>query len=344
MIDIIKKYEDEGIVTTTKHPIYPYWLCNYTQKCQYEKLWDKNTITYRGLVTTEDEIVARPFCKFFNFSELQGLNLKELYGVDYSILNQRFEALNKEDGSLIIRFFYKEWESCTKGSFQSTQAEASRRLFKDKYKVDLNPEYTYLFEYVGPTNQIVLFYKEEELILLGVIHTKTGKELTYDEVTKLNLPFKQPKRYYLHTLYAIEKELNRNDFEGFVLNFNGFRCKMKTSTYVELHRIMANFSEKNVFEAWSLDQDYVSNSLINDIPDEFYDKIKNLYQKYNTLYSQIEREYKNVFENLKHLKRKDFAEIAKQYKYPHLLFNLYSGKDNKDALIKCVKHHQELSS
>jgi tRNA splicing ligase len=47
-------------------------VCCYTEKVQYEKLWDEYTSMARGLVFNgvNGKILSRPFKKFFNLGEV----------------------------------------------------------------------------------------------------------------------------------------------------------------------------------------------------------------------------------------------------------------------------------
>ena len=69
-LDTLNKYYEQGLLYKQVHPILPLTIWNYTEKVQYESLWDDITLQCRGLVTdTEGNIVARPFRKFFNMEE-----------------------------------------------------------------------------------------------------------------------------------------------------------------------------------------------------------------------------------------------------------------------------------
>ena len=64
MLDILNRYYDEGLLTkqTHPHPAFPLTIWNYTERVQYEGLWDNITLMCRGLVTDNyGNIVARPF-------------------------------------------------------------------------------------------------------------------------------------------------------------------------------------------------------------------------------------------------------------------------------------------
>ena len=67
MLETLEKYHKEGLLYKQVHPSLPLTIWNYTEKVQYEGLWDDITLMSRGLVTDDKgNVVARPFKKFFN--------------------------------------------------------------------------------------------------------------------------------------------------------------------------------------------------------------------------------------------------------------------------------------
>lgn len=141
---LLQKLLDEKIISEQTHPIHTnVKIYNYTAKCQIDRLWNKTTIQCRGLIMNEERVLGRPFKKFFNVEELQGLrnHLHHLYNIKYSELwNQPFTATAKEDGSLGILFRLPngKWDWATRGSFTSEQSELARKLWRDNYNFDLD--------------------------------------------------------------------------------------------------------------------------------------------------------------------------------------------------------------
>lgn len=119
-LNILNKYKEEKLLRCQKHPTHPLLIWNYTEKVQYDNLWDDITSVCRGLITNQDgRIVARPFRKFFNIEE--GRHQE----------TDQFEIYEKMDGSLGIVFFYEnEWHIATRGSFISEQALKGAELLK----------------------------------------------------------------------------------------------------------------------------------------------------------------------------------------------------------------------
>lgn len=349
-INILRELEEKNIVYGNNHPTYSNLRqYNYSQETQYNKLWCKDSIKCRGLIvdTNKNKVIARPFEKFFNYTELSGLDWTNLYNVPTSILTTDVVCYEKMDGSLCIVYYYEGFKVATRGSFQSTQAIAAKRLFQHYGEICLNKDYTYLFEYVGPENRIVVPYSEENIILLAIIHTESGYELTEEEILAQNLPFDRPKIYTnISSLASAELEKEKDgtcNFEGFVLQYRhesrAFRVKLKSSVYCALHRIMSNFTPKRVFESL---RDNVEIDL-NLVPDEFFGEYTNIKENFLDQYKTIEtialdEFYKIIVwadDNKEY--RKKFAEKALLSRYPSILFSLLDGKPYNQIIWKILE-------
>ena len=271
MLDTLNKYHEEGLLYKQVHPTLPLTIWNYTEKVQFDSLWDDITLMCRGLVTdNEGNIVARPFNKFFNIEEGKHTPTQE------------FDVYEKMDGSLGIFFYYQGgWVMATRGSFTSDQAVKGYELMFKYDFAKLHQDYTYLFEIIYKENRIVLNYDFEEVVLLGMINTKTGYEVdlfgNYQDLRLKNLVnnlgFKIVKKYDGVKDYNTLKSMIQDDQEGFVVRFsNGDRMKIKGVEYLRLHKIMTQLSTTSVWECLKNGDDM--DSLLKDVPDEFYKKVK----------------------------------------------------------------------
>lgn len=339
MIELLEKYHNDGLILKQTHPTFDLTIWNYTPKVQYEKLWDDVTIQCRGLVTnSKGEIVARPFKKFFNYEEHK---LED-------IPNEEYEVYEKMDGSLGILFNYEnEWILATRGSFTSPQSIKGRELL-EKYNYNrLIPGYTYLFEIIYPENRIVCKYDFEDLILLGMIETKTGNEINIqfgnDEDIRFknlitNLGFKVVTLYKTWgESYDLLKEEISNDKEGYVIRFkNGFRMKIKGQEYVRLHKILTNVSNRDIWEY--LKDNRPLDELLDNVPDEFYDWVQNEVNKFTSMF-QITKTmaefvyYKEIKEDMT---RKEAAEVIlkRPKEMQSILFSLLDNKDISGLIWK----------
>ena len=324
-IELLNDMILENYVRVQTHPTLPFHIYNYTAKAQYERVWNEITLACRGLILHRNgKVVARPFPKFFNLGEME----------DQVIPATAFEVYEKMDGSLGISYWNgSDFEIATRGSFTSVQSMKATELLNTKYaniKAKLDPSITYLFEIIYPENRIVVDYgQREELVLLGMIETSTGKELPIREIG-----FPVVKRYDglndLHELKSLEEE-NR---EGFVIRFrNNFRLKVKFEEYTRIHRIITGVSSISIWEALKAKQSL--DEILERVPDEFYQWVRTTKAKLETQYTAIEEEAKADFKTL--ATRKETALYFQTCKYPSVLFSILDERDYSETIWRMIR-------
>ncbi len=336
MNNILNEYFEKGLVYKQVHQTLPLIIWNYSETVQFDNLFDDVLIQTRGLVTdTYGNVIARPFKKFFNIEENKHTPTSD------------FDVYMKMDGSLGILFYYGgEWILATRGSFTSDQAIKGTELLKKYDLSGLYERYTYLFEIIYPDNRIVCQYNYEDLVLLGAIHLDTSREMDYDELIWASKSggFPLVIKYNGISDYTKLKEQIKDDEEGFVIRFsNGDRCKIKGDEYIRLHRIMTNCSTTSIWEALKNGDDI--NSLLKDVPDEFYKKIHEYIDYLNTNFKFIKDACLILFNdfmisnNYRKPIRKDYAMWVKQKPpfYQSILFRMYDGIDYGDLIWKLIR-------
>ena len=284
------------------HEKYPLMLLNYPP---YTYRWTAFTSQCRGLILHQDtyEIIARPFKKFFNLHETPPPPHTD--GLLY----------DKMDGSLIIATHHEEFGDivATRGSFESEQAQMARKYIKT-----MEPNYTYLFELVGPDNKIVVNYTENELILLAMIHTQEDIEVPYNELDS-NYKIVRARSCNSDELPSTFEA----NFEGYVWKCENFRVKVKSPAYLALHRIKFQLTPKFILESLAdgtLDIDL--------IPEEAKPDVMPIIDNYLEQYNYYENEIQKVYSAIpRGLSRKEFAQQALQSVYATALFNKLDGKD-----------------
>ncbi len=323
--DEINALVDQHYLNVQKHPQAELYICNYTAKAQYDAFWNDYTLMCRGLIIDQEGyIVARPFPKFFNLSEVKFHDLPQ----------EPFEVYEKLDGSLGILYWLDGTpQIATRGSFVSKQAQEANKILQDKYQhvvQKLDTGYTYLFEIIYPGNRVVLDYgKVRDLFLLAIIHTKTGQEVSIPETGFLQVP----KYDGIHDLSQIQ-QYAQDDKEGFVLRFqSGGRVKVKFSEYIRLHRIITGLS---LLEIWEyLSEGKSLDELLEKVPDEVYDWVKQSVLDLQSQYKAIENECRQVYKELP--SRKETALYFQQQKYPQILFAMLTGKDYAPFIWKMLR-------
>ncbi len=248
-----------GVVVEKAHKTLPLRLYNYAAKCQYERLWCDTSLQCRGLIFHGDEVVARPFRKFFNDTE---------HPPEEVPWHLPCEITEKLDGSLLIVFHFDgQWIAATRGSFESEQAGRGLAILAARYGLNaLLPHVTYLFEVIYPGNRIVVDYGDrEDVVLIGMFETKSGEEVPLDAAPSgLNVVRRLPSTANSADLRSVI----RDEDEGYVVRFaNGFRVKVKGERYMQLHRILSCISSRMVWEHLSSGSSF--DDVLGVVPDEF---------------------------------------------------------------------------
>jgi len=349
--DLLKQEILDRHVSVQSHPTEPLNILNYTNQCQFDGAWNDVTKKTRGLIYNVDteEIVARPFAKFFNHTE------EHSKALDWS---KPVRVQDKWDGSLGI--LYQEPDSgrmsiATRGSFTSEQALHATEVLRSRYE-DFQPYegYTYLFEIIYPQNRIVVDYGDmDDLVLLDVLDNETGHSVigSVQEMFHWHGPFAEWWSY--DSLFDVVESLvdEQSNAEGFVvyLKQSSERVKIKFEEYKRLHRLMTGVSNKTIWEMLSSNQPI--ESLLDVVPDEFYDWVRstanNLCSEYDRLYSAVTKEFRHLVswnittaqmsEDYARERKKRFALAVKDSEYRDILFALYDDKDIAPLIWKRLK-------
>lgn len=325
LLNRIKAEVLAGNVNESRHPNLPLSIFKYTKACVYSGNWNEITLKCRGIVFDNDgTIVINPMPKFFNHSEQAGLAALE------ANKGKPYVVTDKLDGSLInVAWYENNLIICSSGSFISSQAENAQKIIEErelfkKFEKGL----TYSFEYIAPTNKIVINYKDKiSLEVLNIRDTKTGEDSQFQLIEEGLI-----KRENI-SIEEILKELPRADFinkEGYIVTFeNGDRIKYKYNEYVRLHKIISGVNEKFVWEAMRNGVDL--STVLENVPDELYDFIDEtkaiLKAQFDSIVSRCEEAGKaiEVLET-----RKEVALYLKEF-YPDVMKFVFLALDKKDV-------------
>lgn len=325
-IKVLYELVEQKYINVQQHPTAELYIYNYSQTTQFEGFWNEITLMCRGLILNEKgEIIARPFPKFFNYEELQ----------PSQIPNESFEVYEKADGSLGILYWLEDKPFiASRGSFSSEQAIWASDFLHKNYAhlfTKLNRNYTYLFEIIYPENRIVVDYGQTKaLFLLAIIENSTGQDIDLSE----NVGFKTVRKFDGLTDYQQLKNYDATNFEGFVLKFkSGFRLKVKLEEYIRLHRIITNISTVDVWEYLSENKPF-EEFLVN-VPDEFYQWVKDVKAELERSFQAIEAECKAVFREFED--RRTAAEYFSKQKYPMILFKMMDKRKYEHIIWKLIR-------
>lgn len=189
----------------------------------------------RGLKFSNEDgrILARPLHKFFNYGERIDIQY------DWS---KPHVILDKLDGSMVHTCILNGYfVLMTRKGVTDVAVAAEKLLTADQ--TDFLHSYTaagftVILEYVGPENQIVLFYEKPELVLIAVRDIYSG-EYSNSAFEYLKNYFRTPVSYPAPVTNEFLKQIQAMpDIEGVVIAFeDGERVKLKASEYVAKHRV-----------------------------------------------------------------------------------------------------------
>jgi len=345
----------EGYVKEQTHPDFPELrILNYTQKAQFDNMWNDVTEICRGLIYNAEtgKILARPFRKFFNYNQPGAPDLS---------LDTEIVAMDKMDGSLGIVYPlpFGKFAVATRGSFASDQAIHATKVLNEKYGDWLEENFaalqlvTPLFEIVYPENRIVCDYKGlDDLVLIGA-EVLASKNSTWDaDQAKYFFDWTGPTAeifdydYFNEALAAKPRE----GAEGLVVFIpkTGQRVKIKQDDYIALHRIVTGLNARTVWEHLKNYGDL--DKFIEDLPDEFHDWVREvgneLKAKFANLMDQIEIDYLDVMDSVRQVKDADssirevratFAHFAKLSSFKSFLFQHLDGKNYDEKVWEILK-------
>lgn len=320
--DAIREQVEQGFISWQKHPSADLYILNYTQRAQYDWHWTPETMACRGLIVDgQNNIVSRPFLKFFSIEQRQE-----------PLPLEPFEVYEKLDGSLgILYYAHGEPRIATRGSFVSEQAQWATYHLHEKYgHVKFDPTLTYLFEIIYPGNRIVVDYGDTaDLFLLAVIDTETGKDVPLQDI---GIPV--VKRYDGIKDVAELSALEEANKEGFVLKFeSGLRVKVKFAEYKRLHRLLTGLNSKQIWEC--LKDGRGLNDVLERVPDEFYNWVRATERDLVAAFKGIEDGCRAQFKDLGD--RKENALYYRTCEHPAVLFKMLDGQDYSDYIWKQVR-------
>lgn len=350
--EILDALAEQGWLTVRKHRTADLYIWNYTPQTVYKRYWTPETTMARGLITDgTGRIMARPFPKFFNLEELEGLGI--------AIPHEPFTVTEKVDGSLGILYFVNHVPYVsTRGSFESEQAQHATALLHAKYlyNVDWNhlerEGITLLWEIVYPENRIVCDYGAlDDLILLAAINNETGHEYSIVSFTHNSFQgdpvavFPVVQHYdgltNVHTIRDMFSGTSGIDSEGFVVRFkSGLRVKLKFADYVRLHRLYTSFTAKTIWELLRSGQHEELQSILSsrDMYEDFGDWIENTVTLLKSQFAAIEESALGVYNTVKGLPtRREQAQTIAQYPHKAVVFKMLDGQPYADLIWKGLR-------
>jgi len=289
----------------------------------------------RGLVLESGKwnVVSKGFNRFYNLGE---------YPEEHKLFDwNNCSVQEKCDGSLIqISWHNGKKLLTTSGSFGLGEVTFSKKtwiqLFWDTLGIEeknclLDENLTHVFELCTAWNKVVRTYAEPTIFLLSLFKNSDHAELSVDECDKYcekinklhNIKIKRPELYQLNSEDEVKSFLKGKEdkdptYEGFVIrDINGIRVKVKSLTYLSLHRMLDNGNILNPKHLVPLALSGEGDEVVTYFP-EIKQALAEAKQKIDEEYTNLLKVYK---ENYHIPTQKDFAlAIIKKTKFSSLLF------------------------
>lgn len=284
----------------------------------------------RGLILDgQGNVISRSLDRFFN--EDENGSIQDIKGFDFTdcIIQE------KADGSLVKIYYFpgkNRWEISTRGTafaegkfslggtyrehilsaMNSTEEEFQKKCEK------LNKNLTYIFEYVGPENQIVTKYGKSEMIYI----TSRENTFPFSEIKEIDHSLfnsRDPVTYKVKSKRELKELLLTlpTGSEGFVIYHipTGVRRKVKTETYILMHHMRIGKSEKSFAEL-------VCKGEIEEYLSYFPDDRK-IAQKYIDNFEKLKFTLKEEYEKLRNLTNKEMGLILKDSSNASIYSSIY---------------------
>lgn len=249
--------------------------------------WDAYNGFYREcrsvvIDVLRDELVLTPFRKFFNINELEETQLH----VVQERMNDavRIEITDKIDGSMCsARWYCKDLVMSGSQALDIAKSYRLENYYSWVHKHDnilkmlqSYPDYTFIFEGVFPNDVHIVQYNEQMfgLHLLGMRRVADGHELAYYQIVEVAKCFNVPHVKIFDMTFeeayqdAINNGRKANEGEGYVIDIDGQKYKLKYNDYVYIHKVIAKMVSPNAIIAAIRENRW----------DDFYSKIPLAYQ------------------------------------------------------------------
>lgn len=241
------------------------------------------------VIDTKNNCLALvPFRKFRNLNEGKGCMLADIQ--ERLKKAKHVEISEKLDGSMMSARWYdgKLLMASSQALNPGTSwrlADAIRMFYEDLHYTEMlmsNPEKTFIFEYISKKDAHVVQYDQEGLFLIGmrcvddVFTGIGGMEFSYKSVIEIAQKYRIPAtKTFDKTLDQVLTELDdkkANEAEGFVVDIDGFKVKVKYNDYVSMHKMLTKLGSVNCIIRAIADDTY--DDLLSKIPEAYRKRIE----------------------------------------------------------------------
>lgn len=234
--------------------------------------WTKDNLIFRSSVwDKEGNPVSLSFKKFFNWDESPVIDLapSNLDGA---------KLMEKLDGSTLIVSRYKGITVMrTRGTVDARNQPNGDELsfLREKYDHFFehiegmeNTPVSYIFEWLSPSNRIVLDYgNDPDMVLIGAIYHNDYTMMKQESLDTMasQLQLRRPKVYSYSSIEEMKQSVEvLRDKEGLCVYYNDDQCirKVKSAHYLYLHRAKSEIASIDkvidVYIDWFMDRHTLS--------------------------------------------------------------------------------------
>ena len=305
----------------------------------------------RGLIFDKAGVlISRPFHKFFNVNEREETQMNVID------LGQSHVIMEKMDGSMIRPLVVNGClRLATKMGVTEVAMAAEVYLASRKdsgeimnwlarcVKIGLTP----IFEFIAPTNQIVISYSKSDLVLLAIRHNETGAYLADQNSTPAGLtrvPVYGSVEGNLTDYVARQRSAEGR--EGDIIRFaDGHMLKIKNDWYVRIHKTIDKIRfDRHIVELILHEE---IDDAIPMLPPHEADRVRKFELRFadrlHTLIAGYDRYYHTVLAS--GLDRKRYAQewmpsIQKSDSFaPNYVFGRFGNRDGRKMIIDHIEKH-----
>lgn len=310
-------------------------------------------IECRGAAFDENgKIVSRPLHKFFNMGEKDYLTPEKL--LEREARGEVVGIYEKLDGSMLATSWVNgemQWRS--KKAFNSEVVKLAKEFLSDHAHRHVAPAIsefafwcafhgmTAIFELTHPQAQIVVPQDMPRMRLLHVRDNVTGEYVLLNKnhkvqemVEELDVP--QVGMFGLTLQQAFDALETMHNREGYVVQFsNGDMVKIKCPWYTRLHRSITFLRERDIAMLAIKEELDDMKQHMREVGISL-EKVEDVEARLKHILLSIETDIREIYEQGKHLDRKEFAMKNKGNPLFGLAMQMYLGTESnlKDWYIK----------
>ena len=239
--------------------------------------WDKDNLILRSSIwrKSDGQLISPGFKKFFNWSQEPNIFPPP------DAMSAKINCVEKLDGScLIVSKYNGELIIRTRRAKAETMLNGHEiELFQKKYPKafnngNLDNGHTLVFEWLTPSNQIVVRYTEPEIKLIGMIHHSDYSyswQINVDMVAE-HIGVQRPKYFQYKSLEEmLQNVTDLRGEEGVCVYYGNDQHirKIKSTWYLSVHNFRNAMNLKNIVDLYLINDKPTYNEFCTIVENQF---------------------------------------------------------------------------